>query len=87
MVECVCMIVTIIAIVVLLVLVAVFLGLRFIYSLVSSHSQLLPSMKTKALDIFLYLGIAISLIVSVTNLLQIIFTAIDRGIYQVLLFS
>ena len=54
MVEYGCMIVTIIAVIALLVLVAVFLGLQFIYSLVSSHGQTLHSMKTKALDIFLY---------------------------------
>jgi hypothetical protein len=41
-------------------------------------------MKTKAIDVFLYLGIAISLIVSVTNLLQIIFAAIDRRFVDLL---
>lgn len=34
--------------------------------------------KTKALDVFVYLGIGISLVVSVTNILTILFTAIDR---------
>lgn len=34
--------------------------------------------KTKAFDVFVYLGIAISLVWSVVNLLQIIFSAIDR---------
>lgn len=34
--------------------------------------------KTKAIDIFLYLGIGISLVTSVTNILTILFTAIDR---------
>ncbi len=34
--------------------------------------------KTKAIDILLYLGIFISLVTSVTNLLEIIFSAIDK---------
>ena len=34
--------------------------------------------KTKALDLFLYLGIFISLVTSVTNILEIIFTAVDK---------
>ncbi|MDB5260526.1 MAG: hypothetical protein JWN37_757 [Candidatus Nomurabacteria bacterium] len=34
--------------------------------------------KTKALDVFVYLGIVITLVVSVTNLLQMIFAAIDK---------
>lgn len=40
--------------------------------------------KTKALDVFIYLGIFITLIVSVTNILQIIFTAIDRKFVDLL---
>jgi hypothetical protein len=40
--------------------------------------------KTKALDVFVYLGIFISLIVSVTNIIQILFTAIERKFTDVL---
>lgn len=40
--------------------------------------------KTKAIDIFLYLGIGISLIVSVTNFLQIVFRAIEEKFPDVL---
>lgn len=40
--------------------------------------------KTKAIDIFVYLGIAISLIWSVVNLLQIVFSAIDRRFVDIL---
>ena len=71
------MIVEILIIVALLVLVAVASGIRFIYLLAVPHTNIRLHMKSKALDLFLYLGIAISLIVSVTNLLQIIFAAIN----------
>jgi hypothetical protein len=40
--------------------------------------------KTKALDVFVYLGIFITLIVSVTNVLQIVFAAIDRKFVDLL---
>jgi Domain of unknown function (DUF5671) len=40
--------------------------------------------KTKILDVFLYLGIGISLVVSITNLLQVIFAAIDRKFFDIL---
>lgn len=45
-----------------------------------------PSMetKTKAIDVFAYLAIFISLIVSVTNIIQILFTAIERKFTDVL---
>ena len=43
--------------------------------------------KAKALDVFIYLGIGISLVVSVYNLLQILFTAIDRKFVDVLNYS
>lgn len=71
------MIVTIILIVALL-LIAIFVGgVRIIYSLATSKNMNGDG-KTKVLDVFVYLGIGISLVTSVTNLLQIIFTAIDR---------
>lgn len=40
--------------------------------------------KTKALDVFVYLGIGISLVVSVTNILTILFTAINRKFPDIL---
>jgi hypothetical protein len=40
--------------------------------------------KTKALDVFAYLGIFISLTVSVTNIISILFTAIERKFTDVL---
>lgn len=40
--------------------------------------------KTKAVDFLLYLGIFISLVTSVTNILEIIFTAIDKRFVDVL---
>lgn len=79
------MIVTIITVVVLLLLVTVIGGIRFVFLLTSSQKNMNhEDMKTKALDLFLYLGIAISLIVSITNLLQILFTAVDRKFVDVL---
>lgn len=42
------------------------------------------NIKTKALDIFVYLGIGISLVTSVTNLLQIVFAAVDRRFIDIL---
>lgn len=41
-------------------------------------------MKTKALDVFLYLGIGIALVTSVTNLLQVLFAAINRKFVDIL---
>jgi hypothetical protein len=74
------MIVTIITIVALLVLITIVGLARFFYSLTDStyKNTMQSDIKTKALDIFLYLGIAISLITSITNLLQILFVAINR---------
>ena len=40
--------------------------------------------KTKAMDVFVYLGIFITLVVSVTNILQIVFSAIDRKFVDLL---
>lgn len=47
------------------------------YSFISSKTTM-QTTKTKALDVFLYVGIGISLVTVVTNLLQILFTAINR---------
>ncbi len=79
------MTVTIISLLALLVLVGIVGGAQFIYSYVSSHSNTVQSsMKTKALDIFVYLGIGIALVTSVTNLLQVVFSAIDRKFIDLL---
>lgn len=40
--------------------------------------------KTKAIDLFLYLGIFISLVTSVVNILEIIFTAVDKRFVDIL---
>jgi hypothetical protein len=40
--------------------------------------------KTKALDVFVYLGVFVSLIISVANIIQILFTAIERKFTDVL---
>ena len=81
------MIVTIIILVALLLLIAVVSGIRFIYLFALPKNTMQTNQsdtKTKALDIFIYLGIAISLIVSVTNLLQVVFAAIDRRFVDIL---
>jgi hypothetical protein len=59
-------------------------GGYMIYSLITSKTSMNGETKTKALDVFLYLGIGITLVVSVTNLLQIVFTAIDRKFADIL---
>jgi hypothetical protein len=81
------MIVTIIIIVALLFLVAIVSGVRIIYLAASSHNNNQSGMKTKALDVFLYLGIAIALITSVTSILQVLFTAINRKFPDILNYS
>ncbi len=62
-------------------LVAAAIG-AFIYLLIKKNTTM--ESKTKALDVFVYLGIFISLIVSVTNIVQILFTAIERKFTDVL---
>lgn len=60
-------------------------GIGFlIYSLIASKNTMNGETKTKAVDIFVYLGIGITLVMSVTNILQIVFTAIDRKFTDVL---
>lgn len=60
-------------------------GSSFIVSLINkqntTHSM---ENKTKAIDIFLYLGIFISLVTSIVNILEIIFTAVDKRFIDVL---
>lgn len=79
------MIVTIVTLIALLFVMVIVFGIRSLYLLSSSHKHTMQSdMKTKALDVFLYLGIAISLIVSITNFLQVIFAAVDRKFVDIL---
>lgn len=54
-----------------------------IVSLIRKNTSPMES-KTKALDVFVYVGIFISLIVSVTNIVQILFAAIERKFTDVL---
>ncbi len=61
------------------------IGIGFIiYSFTVKKNMINGEIKTKALDVFMYLGIAISLVWSVVNLLQIVFSAIDRKFVDVL---
>lgn len=54
-------------------------GISFIMSLnTKTNSVNTMENKTKAIDFFLYLGIFISLVTSVVNFLEIMFTAIDK---------
>jgi hypothetical protein len=81
------MIVTILIIVALLFVVALASGIRFVYLLAAPNTNIQLNMKSKALDLFLYLGIAISLIMTVSNLLQIIFAAIALKFPDVLTYA
>jgi hypothetical protein len=54
-----------------------------IYLLIKKNTNSMET-KTKAVDVFVYLGIFISLIVSVTNIIQILFTAIERKFTDIL---
>lgn len=55
-----------------------------IYFLITKNNTTNMESKTKAIDIFVYLGIFISLVVSVTNIISILFTAIERKFTDVL---
>ncbi len=55
-----------------------------LYYFFTKQSHLFMETKTKALDVFLYLGIFITLVTSVTNVIQIIFSAIERKFTDVL---
>lgn len=78
------MVVIIIALLGILFLSTIVGGLYFIYSLINTKNNMNGDTKTKALDVFVYLGIGITLVVSVYNLLQILFTAIDHKFVDVL---
>ncbi len=56
----------------------------FIYSLITSKNTMNGEAKTKAIDVFMYLGIGITLVTSVWYLLEIIFVAIERKFPDVL---
>lgn len=79
------MIVTAIAWVLIgLVIVVVSVG-AFIVSLITKKNTLhTMEHKTKAFDLFVYLGIFITLVTSVINILEIIFTAIDKKFFDIL---
>lgn len=62
---------------------AAVVGLGY-FLFVTFKNPMNSDIKTKALDVFVYVGIAISLVVSVTNILQIVFTAINRKFPDVL---
>ncbi len=62
-------------------LVAAAIG-ALVYLLIKKQTTM--ESKTKALDVFVYIGIFISLIVSVTNIIQILFTAIERKFTDIL---
>lgn len=75
---------TTLVLVALLILVLVVGGIGgVVYLLIRNKTNSMET-KTKALDVFVYLGIFISLIVSVTNIIQILFTAIERKFTDVL---
>ena len=67
----------------LFILIVGFFGF-FIYSITFRKNIMNGETKTKALDVFVYIGILISLVWSVVNLLQIIFSAIDRKFVDIL---
>lgn len=54
-----------------------------IYLLIRKNSPTMET-KTKAIDVFVYLSIFITLVVSVTNIISILFTAIERKYTDVL---
>lgn len=54
-----------------------------VYLLIKKNTNSMEP-KTRAVDVFVYLGIFISLIVSITNIIQILFTAIERKFTDVL---
>ncbi len=77
--------ITVTLIIMLLIFLFIIVGIGYsIYSFTIKKDIMNVEIKTKALDVFVYLGIAISLVWSVVNLLQIIFSAIDRKFVDVL---
>lgn len=56
----------------------------FLYTVILNKNYMKEEIKTKALDVFLYLGIAISLVWTVVNFLQTVFTAIERKFVDIL---
>jgi hypothetical protein len=75
---------TILILVGLLILVLVAGGTGVLTHLINRKNTNSMESKTRALDVFMYLGIFISLIVSVTNIISILFRAIERKFTDVL---
>ena len=71
-----------VAVLFLLLIVAAIGSLIYFFTKKINHSTMEP--KTKAIDVFAYLAIFVSLIVSVTNLIQILFAAIERKFTDVI---
>lgn len=77
--------IAIVPIIMLLMFLSFIIGIGFIiYSFTIKKNIMNGETKTKALDVFVYVGIAISLVWSVVNLLQIVFSAIDRKFTDIL---
>ena len=77
--------IAIIPIIMLFMFLLLVIGIGFIiYSFTIKKNMINGEIKTRALDVFMYLGIAISLVWSVVNLLQIVFSAINRKFVDVL---
>lgn len=63
-------------------------GIVLVMSLINKQNSIhTMETKTKAIDLFLYLGIFISLVTSVVNILEIIFTAVDKKFVDVISLS
>jgi hypothetical protein len=72
-------------VVAIIIMILVFIGIVYSISLAFTTKQNISmETKTKALDVFVYLGIFITLVVTVTNFLEITFTAIERKFADVL---
>ena len=80
-----CMVTAIVISIGMFLLLAIVGAVYFVYSLITkNYSTMNSDQKTKALDVFVYLGIGISLVVSVTNILQIVFRAIEQRFVDVI---
>lgn len=72
----------IILVAVLILAIAVAVSVSVIHLIRKNNPSMEP--KTKAIDVFAYLAVFISLIVSVTNIIQILFAAIERRFVDVI---
>lgn len=73
-------IVILVGLLLLILVVAGIGGLGYFFT----HKNTTMETKTKALDVFMYLGLFITLVVSVTNIISILFAAIERRFTDVL---